>query len=332
MAKKRISVTSGSGSGPNDALRLAVLDLGTNTFNLVIGEVKPGRKAPELQHLFSDRFPVKLGKEGMEEGLISEPAQCRGLEALYAHLEKSREWEVDHTIAIATSGIRSSRNGKEYLERIRRNTDLEPEVIDGDREAYLIGEGVRAALPLGQEASLILDIGGGSSEFLIADQEHTYWKRSFEIGAARMLSDIDPSDPISEEELERTRRKIQEMLHPVLEAVKSYPVRSLIGTSGSFESISDMAFHRFPEAPDPMDRAAVEVSLEHFHKIHKALLGSTLEERLRMKGLAQMRAEMIVLGSVLIETVVERAGIERLFTSYYALREGALIDFARRTL
>ena len=320
-------MTSGNGSDTTDPVRVAVLDLGTNTFNLLIGELDPGGIDPRT--LFADRFPVKLGKEGMNEGLISQEAQQRGIEAINAHLESCEEWGVQERIALATSGIRSARNGDAFLRMLEERTGLTPEVIDGDREADLIGEGVRAAAPIGDDPVLVLDIGGGSSEFLILDRERTYWKRSFDIGAARMLSEIDPSDPIEAEEIDRARHGILGTIHPLREALREHPVKTLIGCSGSFESMSDMAFHRFPDAADPRGKASVELSCEHFRRLHGSLLGSTLEERKGMKGLAEMRAEMIVLGSVMIETVMDLAGIERLFTSYFALREGALREFAR---
>ncbi len=319
-------MTSGSGSDTTERMRIAVLDLGTNTFNLLIGE--QASEQDELRILFTDRYPVKLGKEGMEEGLISKEAQERGIEAILAHLKSCREWEVAEWAAIATSGIRSSRNGDRFLEELRKRTGLVPEVIEGEHEAELIGEGIRAAVPLDRTPVLGVDIGGGSSEFLIMDRERTHWKRSFEIGAARMLAHVNPKDPIEMEEVQKAETYIRKTIQPLEAVLKEIPVKTLIGCSGSFESISDMAFHRFPDASDPREKASVEVSLEHFQRIHRALLGSTLNERRNMKGLAEMRAEMIVLGSVMIRTVMDLAGIERLFTSYYALREGAL----RRTM
>lgn len=307
---------------------MAVLDLGTNTFNLLIGECTA--KGNEVKPLFMDRVPVKLGKEGFREGRIAEAAQERGVKAIEQHLASVHHWQCDEMIAIGTSGIRSASNGEEFLKKIRERTGLGPEIIDGEREAELIGEGVRAAVPLGREPALILDIGGGSSEFLIGDQESFFWKRSFDIGAARMLNEIAPSDPIAAEEYRRAKAVSLRMLEPLKSALDRYPVKTLIGCSGSFETISDMAHHRFEEAEDPEGKPAVEVSLSHYRSIHEVLLRSTLEERKRMKGMAEMRAELIILGSILIETVIELTGIDRLYSSYYSLRVGALKEFARK--
>ncbi len=323
-------MTSGSGSVSTDPELLGVLDLGTNTFNLLIGELTETEGRPDIRPLFADRTPVKLRKEMVDGDRLSEAAQQRGIQAIEGHLQTLQEWDCHERIAIGTSGLRSARNAADFLSRVRDRTGLNPEIIDGEREAELITEGVRSALPLGKEPILILDIGGGSSEFIIADESRTYWKRSFEIGAARLLQEIDPSDPITEAEYKKTRERTLEMLTPLRNALQKNPTRTLVGCSGSFESISDMAFHHFPNAADPTDQRAVEVRLSHYQELQRGLLVSNLQERKKMKGLAEMRAEMIVLGSILIETVMEIAGSERLFTSYYALREGVLMEAAKK--
>lgn len=323
-------MTSGSGYDSTDALRIGVLDLGTNTFNLLIGELVTVEGKEEVHSCFTDRAPVKLRKGNDAAGAISEAARERGVQALERHIMTLKEWGCQERIAIGTSGLRTASNADAFLEEIRARTGLIPEIIEGEREAELISKGVRAAMPLGKEPTLILDIGGGSSEFIIADAEQTHWKRSFEIGAARLLQEIDPSDPISADEHQVARRSALKMLAPLEEPLKDHKPRTLVGCSGSFESIADMAYYHLQGAEDPTDRSAVKVELSHYRKLHQILLASTLDERREMQGLAEMRAEMIVLGSILIETVMELAGTEHFFTSYYALREGALMEAASK--
>ncbi|MFB6257242.1 MAG: hypothetical protein ABEH38_00995 [Flavobacteriales bacterium] len=313
-----------------DPHRVAILDLGTNTFNLLVGEYPLWESGWGIKRVFTDRVSVKLGKEKIGKRVIAGEAKKRGVNALEKLLRSARSWEPHEIIAMGTSGIRSAENGDLFLQEIREYTGITPAIIDGEREAELIAEGVRAALPLEKENSLILDIGGGSSEFLIANDQRTHWKKSFEIGAARLLDEIAPSDPITEQEYHEVRRRTEEMMGPILEPLRDHPTQTLIGSSGSFESISDMAYYRYPDAASPEGKSAVEVSLSHFREIHQSLLNADMKERLEIKGLADIRAEMIVLGSIFIETVIEMAGIERLFTSYYSLREGVLMESARQ--
>lgn len=324
-------MNSGSGSGRATDPRVAVLDLGTNSFNLLIGEIR-NENGPDIELLHTDRASVKLGKEGIGSDKIAPAAEERGLKAIQDHLKKIQEWDCGRTLAVATSGIRTASNGPAFLERIEKSTGQRVELIDGDREADLIAEGVRAAVPLGDEPVLILDIGGGSSEFLIADAHRTYWKKSYRIGAARLLNDIAPSDPIRENERKKAEQLLEERINDLLEVSKAYSVKSLVGCSGSFESIADMAFHRFPEAAEARGNGWARVELPHFHTLHQELLKSSLEERYRTPGLARMRAEMIVLGTIFIDTVLRRTGIERILTSYYSLREGILMEEARKMI
>lgn len=304
---------------------MAVLDLGTNTFNLLIGTIEP-----ELKQLFSSRTVVKLRKESIAGSALAEAAIDRGIRAIEGHLKVAQEWSCEKVVAVGTSGIRAAKNGERFVDRVHEATGIEVERIDGDREAELITEGVRATGALGQKPALILDIGGGSSEFIIADQDRTHWRKSYEIGVARLLKEVRPDEPIRPDQIERVREILWEKASSLEEALKEHEApATLIGCSGSFESIAEMAEHRFPDANAVQTRTWVEVALSQYQAIHQDLLRSTLEERLKMTGLAEVRAEMIVLGSILIQEVLEKAGTKRLISSFYSLREGLLLELAR---
>jgi exopolyphosphatase/guanosine-5'-triphosphate,3'-diphosphate pyrophosphatase len=174
---------------------IAILDLGTNTFQLLIANIIDNK--PVL--VFEESIAVKLGEGGIEKGYISEAAFDRGLSALKQFKKSIDQYQVKLVRAAATSALRSASNGAEFLEKIRSETGIIPEIITGEREAELIYQGVRAAINMGDEKCLIIDIGGGSVEFIICNQEEVFWKRSYDIGAARLMEQFHHSDPISED-------------------------------------------------------------------------------------------------------------------------------------
>ena len=157
-------------------MKTAIIDLGTNTFNLLIVE---GNTT-----LFKTKIAVKLGQGGITKGYIAEAPFQRGFEALKKHLQTIEKYQADRTLAFATSAIRSTRNGVDFVVKVKTELGLHIEVIDGNKEAELIYLGVQQALDLGDSNKLIMDIGGGSTEFVICNKKEIFWKQSFQLGAA----------------------------------------------------------------------------------------------------------------------------------------------------
>jgi len=171
---------------------VAVMDLGTNTFHLLIAQ----GDAANPEELYHTTVPVRLGEGGINNGIIQPAAYKRGVDTLVQFSEKIAEFKAERVSAMATSALRSASNGKDFIEEVRAKTGIEIETISGDREAKYIYEGVKAGKCLTKQNSLILDIGGGSVEFILGNEEEIIWKRSFEIGAARMLDKFHKIDPI----------------------------------------------------------------------------------------------------------------------------------------
>ena len=180
-------------------MRIAILDLGTNTFNMLVAETGNNK---EYQILSSTKLPVKLGKGGIDKKEIRPDAITRGLTALEKHLQQSKVLKAEKIIAYATSAIRTARNSDQFLKTIREKFGIEVEIISGDREAELIYYGVKQAVSLDHEKYLILDIGGGSNEVIIADKSQIWWKKSYPLGMTRLVEKFRPSDPITIEEIE----------------------------------------------------------------------------------------------------------------------------------
>jgi len=301
-------------------MTIAILDFGTNTFNLLIAV----RKDRSFEILHSSKQPVKLGRGGIQTNRITPDAFERGFIAIQNHLETIREYQVDEIRAFATSAIRNATNGNQFVDAVKQRFGIRVRVIPGDREAELIYKGVRQAVPLTEERVLILDIGGGSNEFILCNREGIIWKRSFEIGMARVLELFNLSDPITTEEIRAVESYYLEALGPLQEVVKKAKPERLIGASGSFDTFYSLIRHQKEEAEDGLNGR--EISMEDYEKLHRQLLTSTLQERKSMPGMEPVRVEMIVSASIFVSFVIRLCHIRHLHQSAFALKEGVMAE------
>lgn len=302
-------------------MRIAVIDLGTNTFNILIVEIASDKT---YTILFQAKLPVKLGEGGINQNKIQPLPFQRGIDALKQHQKAIEKYDVQKVYAFATSAIRDASNGKEFVAKLKLETGYEVQIIDGDKEAEFIYYGVREAAKLSDETSLIIDIGGGSTEFIIANKDKIFWKQSFLLGAARLLERFRPSDPITDEQIAEIRNYLKEQLAPLFKAIEQFPVKELIGSSGSFDSLAEMIAHRF-YTPEILDgKTEYTFNLDDCEAVYNLLLKSTKAERLQMKGLVEMRVDMIVVSSIIVHFILSSFGIETMRLSTYSMKEGVL--------
>jgi exopolyphosphatase/guanosine-5'-triphosphate,3'-diphosphate pyrophosphatase len=299
---------------------IAILDFGTNTFNLLIAE----RKERGFNILLSSKQPVKLGRGGIQINRITADAMERGYVAIQNHMEVIRNYEVEEIRAFATSAIRNADNGEEFTEEVRRRFGFRTRIIPGDREAELIYKGVRQAVAFGEDNAMILDIGGGSIEFIICNKQGIVWKRSFELGMARLLEIYSLSDPISSEEVRVLENHSRQELAPLREVVKKEKPHILIGASGSFDTFHALIRHRKGIESDPY--FGREIAMKDYARLHKALVRSTREERMAMPGMEPVRVEMIVAATIFVSFVLRDCKISRLYHSEFALKEGVISE------
>lgn len=301
---------------------LAVLDLGTNTFQLLIAE----RTETGFRIHHDESTAAKIGRGGISQGLIAQEAFGRAERALLHLRQRTDRYGIPpETIeAFATSAVRNARNGAEFVEAMRVATDIRIQVIDGDEEAGLIYEGVRLGTELGTEPALIMDIGGGSVEFILGNRERIFWKRSFEIGGQRLMDQFMGTDPISPAAVRQLDGYLAEQLVPLTNAIHQYAPGVLIGSAGSFETLNDLHWMRTRGyLPDP-EQASFELPLESFYPSYELLLTRDRAERLALPGMIDLRVDMIVVGACLIAHVVKAYQIPRVQVSTYALKEGVL--------
>ncbi len=310
--------------------RLALIDMGTNTFHLLIAEPVAGGGQPRVW--FRTRTHVRLGEGGISNGVIADAAIERAYQALQAFREEIDLHEVsEHRIrAVATSAVRNAANGAAFLAEVFARTGLRVEVIGGAREAELIWAGVRQAVPLGDgPPSLLMDIGGGSIEFIIANQQRIFWMQSFEIGAQRLLDQFFWHDPISEGQEAAERDYLARTLVPLTEAVRRFAPVALVGASGSFDTLCDLEAARRNEARNPAQQLnETELTREAFAFHFARLKALRHPERLALPGMTPLRADMIVVAAIAIDWVLAAYQLPRIRVSAYALKEGLLAEAA----
>jgi len=300
--------------------KIAVVDLGTNTFHVLLARVAE----EEAEIFYRERVAVMIGKGGITQGIINEEAQERALQALRHFRTIIDQENITEIHATATSAFRNAHNGMALVKRIKDETGIDIRVITGDEEAAYIYYGVKEALDIGPENVIVMDIGGGSVEFIICNQQHIYWKQSFEIGAQRLLDLFQPSDPILPEEITRLEEYFTEQLQPLALAVADYQPVTLIGSSGTFDTLSEMYQHRINQLAPPSDATELPLSYEGYFAIAREITSKNREERLKIPGMIEMRVDMIVVACALLSFVIKQFQLNDIRISAYALKEGVL--------
>lgn len=304
--------------------RIAIVDLGTNTFHLLIVDVK------ENQHhvVYRERKAVKLGKKGINKGLITEKAIDRALLAITRFRTAIDNFKATKVFAYGTSAFRNASNQKEVIRTIKENTGIEVNVISGDEEARLIYMGVKSAISLGTDKSLIVDIGGGSVEFIIGNENDIYWKESYEIGAQRLLEEYHTHDPIRVEDLKALHNHFDNKLESLFKALEHHQPKTLVGSSGTFDTLSDI--YCASQGIEKLSKTAeTPLSFQGFHDTYKELIERDKKERMKIPGMIELRVDMIVVACTLIDYLINRYTFESIRVSSYALKEGVLADIMK---
>ena len=330
----------------NNNQRVAIIDCGTNTFNLLVKEKVVGK----WKTLFKTKLPVKLGTGGFSENLLIPARMARGIDALYSYKNVIDSLEVKDVRVFATSAVREASNGNEFVARVKKHLNFDMEVISGDREAELIFEGVVQTTEEIKEDYLIMDIGGGSTEFIFVRDQKPLWRKSYLLGVSRLHGMLKPASRINQDDVNRLRTHLNKELQDLISFLKENPVKILVGSSGSFDTLFDM--YQFAKAKDSTKDASAlqdsmkdsakgfterstesftegsrnlnEIPFSSYPSIHQWLVGSTLEERLKHPSIPQMRAEYMPLSTYLVKFILEQSSFNKIYQSEYALKEGVL--------
>lgn len=300
-------------------MRIAVIDLGTNTCNLLVAELLDGN----YKILHQGRQWVQLGDGKIRKNEISDEATQRTVDAFLAHKNIMDSLNADKYRAIATSAVRTAGNKIQFLNKIGEKTGLLAKVISGKREAELIFKGVLLAFGKIETPSLILDIGGGSNEIILAHKKKVLFKQSRPTGMLRVINNNKLSDPLTEKEITELHAYFATEHKQAIEQCRKTGAKTLIGCSGAFDTVADMTDM---VNPGKKQRTAQEISLADFEKIYNRIIVSTHNERLKMKGVDHMRVNLIVPAVILIRCLILETGIKKIVQTDFALREGVVYE------
>jgi exopolyphosphatase/guanosine-5'-triphosphate,3'-diphosphate pyrophosphatase len=307
-------------------MRLAAIDLGTNSFHLVITDTKPNGS---FQVIESDKEMVRLGETGRDMKSLTPEAMDRGIAALrrFRAIIASRKATVIK--AVATSAIREAENREQFIRRARLEAGFEIEVISGFEEGRLIYLGSLQALPNFSKKILLIDIGGGSAEYVIGERGEVKYVNSLKLGAIRVSHQYNLLGRPRSIDILNCRKHISGELGMTLRAIKSQGFKIAVGTSGTIQSIAAIiALGRPYNERVQSDRLN---SFKFFRSevqlvVERLIASPTIEARARIPGLDAKRADIILGGALVLLESMRVLGIESMIVSNFALREGVIYD------
>ena len=304
---------------------LAGIDIGTLTCRLLIAELAPSGTLREVR---SDRRILRLGQGVDRDRMLRGDAMARVAETLKEWCTLMEGYQLDASIAVATSAVRDAGNREEFVRLIHRQTGLEIEILSGEEEARRTILGIRSGLPAGVSDVLALDIGGGSTEFILDRPGRTPMMRSVDIGVVRLCERLLRHDPPTSEEIHQAREWVRaETVAAVGEM--TLPVGlTFVGTAGTITSLAAMA-QQLPTY-EPARIHNYRLARTVVEELESTLLARTKSERVGLPGLEANREEVIAAGAIILRTVMETVRIPSLLVSDLGLREGVLLDLATR--
>ena len=315
--------------------RVAVIDCGTNTFNLRIVDFLPDveKGLRPWNKVFSLRLPVRLGKGGIDKGVIRPDRIARGIDAIGVMREAIRNYQTDEVFVIATSALRDASNSKVFTESVQNRYGYQVQIISGATEAALIQEGIELTYsPPEGETVLTLDIGGGSTECVIWDKQKVVWARSFNVGVARLQALFKISDRFGEDAYEKMKPYLDDMLSPLALSLSKTSPSVLVGSSGSFDtfySLTKSDSKNGLNAGKNLHPSADVIDVQKFDDLAELLIRNTLKDRLNMSGMPPDRADLIPYASAIVKWIQNETEIKNFYRSKYALREGVLSRIVR---
>ena len=306
-------------------MRIAAIDIGTNSVHMIVVRVRP-----DLSFEIVDREKemVRLGAGGLDGRALTETAMQHGLLALSRFRRLADAHRVDEVVAAATSAVREAENGRDFLGAIHQRTGIRARVISGTEEARLIHKAAVYGVDVGADAALVVDIGGGSVELTVGSAAGATLSQSLKIGVIRLAERFRASDPLSKrDEREMTRYVTEAIAEPVAQ-IRKLGFDRVIGTSGTILSLGTLASDDTRTGDD--DVRNLRVPAKQFRRVRKELTALNLNERLRVPGLDPRRADLVVAGAVLFDTILRALDTPEVTLCDLSLREGLALDYIHR--
>jgi exopolyphosphatase / guanosine-5'-triphosphate,3'-diphosphate pyrophosphatase len=310
---------------PSRTKRLAGVDIGTLTCRLLIADLPIEQRLIEVR---SERRILRLGEGVDQTKQLSVAAMDRVVQCLKEWHEIINVFHVDAARVVATSAVRDAENRDEFLDRVKREADFEVELITGEEEARRTMLGIRFGLPIGVTDVLALDIGGGSTEFILDCPGQPPIVRSINIGVVRLCERLLHHDPPTNVEVQQAREWIAKETRAAVAGMGNYQSATFVGTAGTITSLAAMA-QKLPTY-EPARIHNYRLQLDTIQDLEQTLLSRKKADRAGLPGLEKGREEVIAAGANIIRTIMETLGMSVVLVSDLGLREGVLIHLARQ--
>ncbi len=302
---------------------IAAIDVGSNSIKLLVAR----RDAAEPGHwteILREKEMVRLGQETLVSGSLSEEAMADGIDCLARYAALARAAGASAIIAVATCAVREAANGDDFVKRVRKETGLRLNVISGEEEARLITRAVRSELPPSCDPLLVLDIGGGSTEVVVAKGDRILLAESLDLGAVRLTDLYVSSEPLAAKDERRLRRAIRSRLARLRKPVRKAKIKTAAGTSGTILAVAAIAGELSGRSPAGTGHRALE--RKDVARIAGLLGKATARQKIRIPGLEADRRDIAVAGAILLEELLRAFDVETLLVSDRSLRDALVLE------
>lgn len=302
-------------------MRIGAIDIGTNSMRLLIADYKDGNLLNREKFVNTTR----IGEGVDKKGYISQEAIQRNIDGLIDFNRMCKDRKCEKVYCIGTSALRDSKNGDDFIQLAKNKADIDVEIISGKEESTLgfigVAEGLTDRLKE-EESILVLDIGGGSTEFILGNLKGIKFNKSENIGAVRMTEKFLKADPISEEEFKSMIRFIEEQINDTIEFLKNKKIDKVVGIGGTITSISAINQELETYSMEKIHNSSVDI--EEVEKILQNLKKMTLNDKKNLKGLQPKRADIITSGVKILQVIMKKIEIKNIIVSEYDNLEGLI--------
>jgi len=297
--------------------KLAIIDLGTNTFHLLLVESSKCKIGFEVLH--RERHYVLLAEGGIDT--ISDSSMQRAKSAIDAFQNVLSNYKDIELVIVGTEALRVATNGNLINIYIKEHLSSVLHIISGNREAELIFKGNKLIVSADHTPYLIMDIGGGSTEFILVDDNHIILSNSYPLGVTKIYNAFNDTDPISIQAISSIESHIENQLSDMTEVIKGYNLNCLIGASGSFEVLSEVLTGNIPQ------QELVNISLADFEKLSMKVISSSIDERRDIKGIPENRVKFIQVAFIMMRKIIDMYPPDQIGVSPFAIKEGLISEW-----